>query len=398
MSIASDKADTPLRLSGVIVKPVSNTCNLACSYCYAAAGSPTPTKAMSITTAHRLIDQVMEHATSQRIEFIWHGGEPLLRGLDFYKEVIEYQRRYSGYGIAISNAIQTNLMLIDEPWLEFCAQNKLQLSTSIDGPQWIHDKERHTRSGSGSHADVIAGINRAQQHGVQVNTLTVISSSSVDYPIEIYSHLHELGVRNCGFLPCFCLGSKGNVEAPTVSASQYGQFLCTVFDEYFKSSTLPRVREFEQIICGMFDEFVSVCSFNGSCHRFICVDHNGDVYSCDTSPLSAEYRFGNLNDSPLSDVLSGNLRLRSIQRTGDLPPCCQACDYFHFCNGGCPNQRPDGKYYFCVSRKRLFRHIEERLDWLADIVDARERQGVEQSGAGRDDAIGPHPSPPTLNI
>jgi uncharacterized protein len=320
---------------------------------------------MSIDLAKRMVEQVIETAVSDRVEFIWHGGEPLLRGIGFYEEVFDFQKQFISSRLKITNAIQTNLTLLNSQWINFFKKECIQLSTSIDGPSLIHDRNRRARTGNGSHKIILDNLKNAQNSGITVNTLTVVTDESSNYAKEVYEHLSAMGIRNCGFLPCFVLDKDMNVVPPSVKQGAFGNFMRVIFDMYYNDASLPKVREFEEMLHGLFDHNMSVCNYNGSCHRFICVNSNGDVYSCDTSPLSAEYRYGNINTSGLNKVLDSKKRREAILRTNEICSNCKSCQYYKGCRGGCPNHHVAGRYYFCADRKMLYSHIEERLLNLA---------------------------------
>lgn len=228
------------RLSGVIVKPVSNSCNLACSYCYAGACSPDSAAVMSVEFAKELVDSVLRTASGNRVEFIWHGGEPLLRGVEFYDQVFAYQKQAGCGRMDVVNAIQTNMTLLNQEWVDFLKAHDIPLSTSIDGPSWIHDRERKARDGGGSHETVVSKIRYAIENGIQVNTLTVVSEFSANFPKQIYQHLASLGVGHCGFLPCFRIAKDNVVAAPTIASPRFGQFMSTIFDMYFPIQIFQR--------------------------------------------------------------------------------------------------------------------------------------------------------------
>lgn len=350
-------------VTGIIIKPVSNGCNLHCDYCYAGARGMKGVRHMTVGTAKRIVDSVLAQSGDCPVEFIWHGGEPLLRGKDFFEEVFTYQQSRSAEwpNHHFANALQTNITLLNDNWIRFFSSHGIQLSTSLDGPQWIHDRHRGRVGGGGSYRAVVEGIQRARRAGLTVNTISVITSDSVDCPQVIYHHLQELGIPHVTFLPCYTTGPDGQPQPPTPAPGQFGHFMNEIFDLYMSDASAPKVREVEQIAAFLLGGSPDLCNYKGSCHRFICVDWNGDVYACDTSPAGSEYRFGNILRQELSDILQGNKRQLAILRTTQVEEKCGRCTYWEGCHGGCPNQRTSRGYYFCADRLLQFRHIEGRL-------------------------------------
>jgi uncharacterized protein len=103
---------------------------------------------------------IKEIATLQleRVEFNWHGGEPLIAGIDFYKKAKNLQQKYIGINTKIKNSIQTNGTLITEEWANFFIDHDFGVGISIDGPKKIHDSNRFYKSGEGSFSSVMRGI------------------------------------------------------------------------------------------------------------------------------------------------------------------------------------------------------------------------------------------------
>ncbi len=145
-------------VTGIIIKPVSNGCNLCCDYCYAGARGPGGVRHMPVETAKQIIRSVLEQEGVDRVEFIWHGGEPLLRGKAFFEEIFSYQKALAAERPhpRFANAIQTNITLLNDEWIQFFSSHGIQLSTSLDGPPWIHDSHRRTPGGAGSYEAVVA--------------------------------------------------------------------------------------------------------------------------------------------------------------------------------------------------------------------------------------------------
>jgi len=123
----------------VFVKPIGSACNLACRYCYyLEKGSLYPGGG-----SFRMPDDVLEEYISQHIDaspdpviqFSWHGGEPTLLGLDYFRRIMELQRRHRPPGRRIANGIQTNGTLLDDDWCRFLAAEGFAVGLSLDGPR-----------------------------------------------------------------------------------------------------------------------------------------------------------------------------------------------------------------------------------------------------------------------
>lgn len=340
-----------------IIKPSGNGCNLQCNYCYV-NGQSSKIHHMSIETAKKIVDELLSQNDVEEVEFLWHGGEPLLRGLPFFEEIFRYQKEVSDKRQKkFINAIQTNLTLLNNDWLDFFQKYNITLSSSLDGPMHLHDINRVKSNGQGTFQLVKEKIALALGRGFRVNILCVISKTNVDYPEEICKTFNSLGINHVGFLPCYQI-YDGNVVYPSLSPGEYGRFITKVFNLFLTQKVNFQIREFEQFFGGVIGHPQDICSFTGHCNRFICIDYNGDVYSCDTSPQDDDHSFGNLAYNSLHKLLETEKYKNFSCDTANFPISCKMCEYFDHCHNGCYNMRPKGKYQFCEDRKIIFSYLE----------------------------------------
>lgn len=347
-------------ISVAIIKPVGNGCNLQCKYCYV-EGKPAKVEHMTVELGKKIVDELFEQQDETEVEFLWHGGEPLLQPLSFYSEIFAYQaKRAKETGKKYVNAIQTNLTLIDDTWLDFFQENKITISTSIDGPAAQHNSNRVFPNGEGAFSQVCKGIALAQKRGAKINALCVVSKENVNIPEEICKKFDELSIFHVGFLPCYKT-EAGVVVAPSLSPGEYGVFLCKVFDLYLQGKTNIKVREMEQFLGGIIENQQDICSFTGHCSKFVCIDSAGDVFACDTAPQDDMHRFGNLTTHSLNDLLGSAKYCSFINQLTNEQQNCAMCSYYKYCHNGCSNMRVDGKYYYCEDRKILFSYFEKMI-------------------------------------
>jgi uncharacterized protein len=150
----------------VMAKPVGPVCNLECSYCYYLE----TTRFYTHPHQFRMTDALLETYVRQYIAtspgpavlFVWHGGEPTLAGLDFYRHAVELQKRYLPQGWTCWNNLQTNGILLDDEWCSFLADAHFDIGLSIDGTRWLHDAYRKDPQGRGTYERVVPAIRRLQ--------------------------------------------------------------------------------------------------------------------------------------------------------------------------------------------------------------------------------------------
>ncbi len=380
----------------VMLKPAGSLCNLACKYCYYLEKQKLypldKSKVISDALLEEFIKQYIEAQTMPQVLFTWHGGETLMRPISFYKHALELQKRYA-YGRQIDNCIQTNGTMLTDEWCEFFKENNFLVGVSIDGPQEFHDEYRRTRSGKPSWHEVMKGIRLLQKHGVEWNALAVINDFNADYPKEFYHFFKDLGCRYIQFTPVVERTVKradgltlapgmqegGEVTDFSVTPEQWGNFLCTLYDEWVK-------QDVGEVFIQLFDATLAnwagvppgVCSMSGECGHAAVMEFNGDVYSCDHF-VYPEYRLGNIRQQTLTGLMySDRQRNFGKLKTGTLTRQCRECRFLFACHGECPKNRfvrdvygNPGHNYLCAGYRKFFEHVAADMDFMKAELDAQ---------------------------
>jgi uncharacterized protein len=309
------------------------------------------------------------------IPFSWHGGEPTVLGLDYFRRIVAHQARHRPAGRRIVNGVQTNGILLDEAWCRFLAAEGFGVGLSLDGPPDLHDCYRVDRGQQPTHARVMRAYRLLRQHGVGCDILCVVHARNVRHPKSVYRFFKEIGARYVGFLPLVTReGEQGEgVSSETVPADAYGAFLCTIFDEW-------RTQDVGRIAVQVFEEAgraarglePTLCVFRQTCGDVPVIERTGDFYSCDHF-VDPTHRLGNIRDTPLVELLeSAPQRAFGHAKLDCLPRCCRVCEVRAMCNGGCPKDRftrsaegEEGLNYLCAGLKRFFTHSLPHLRQLA---------------------------------
>jgi uncharacterized protein len=375
----------------VLAKPVGSICNLHCHYCYYLD----KVRLYPEHESFRMPDDVLEAYIVQHMDacpdpaivFSWHGGEPTVLGLDYFRKIVALERKHQPPNRRIINGIQTNGTLLDEDWCRFLAGESFAVGISLDGPQELHDLYRVTKDQKPTHEQAVRGYRLLQQHQVLSEILCVVNADNVRYPLQVYRFFKQLKAQYITFLPLVEPepDAQGGVSRRTVPPEAFGAFLCTIFDEWV-SQDIGRIKVqiFEEAARTAFGQEHTLCVFRKSCGDVPVIEHNGDFYSCDHF-VDAEHRLGNLRETHLVELLEspaqrafGQAKLRT------LPHYCQVCAVRDMCNGGCPKNRfrqtPDGQAglnYLCAGYKRFFSHCQP---FVAVIAALWRRQTPEPPG------------------
>lgn len=358
----------------LLIKPSSADCNLNCDYCFYLEKH----RIYPQTKRHRMKDTVLEQMvssymnTSQPVYYFgWQGGEPTLMGLAFFEKVVEFQKKYGRRGAIVSNGLQTNATLINDPLAALWSKYKFLVGVSIDGPKEIHDQYRTNIKGHGSHGDVLRGIDTLKRHGVEFNALVLVSASNVQHPKEIYRYLCNLDIYHHQYIPCVEFDNTGQPCSFAISGKQWGAFLCGIFDEWIQKDTRKvSIRLFDSILGHMMDWQYRMCSQGGRCNTYFVVEHNGDIYPCDFF-VELPTRLGNILNHTWEE-LSCSVRYRSFSRQkSDWSNRCKDCDFLRFCSGDCLKHRfykdrnPQTLSWLCAGWKRFYHHSLPSFEKIA---------------------------------
>ena len=375
----------------VFAKPIGAVCNLGCRYCYylekEALYPNRASYAMPDAVLDTYIQQVIAASTDTEIRFSWHGGEPTLLGVDYFKKIVSRQKQHNTENRVIINNIQTNGTLIDEKWGAFLAEEKFTIGLSMDGPAQFHDAFRVTKGGGATHKKVMQAWELLNQYHITTDILCVVNVKNVHHPLEIYQFFKDINARYLGFLPIVNRDKNSNsgVSEHTVPATAFGEFLCAIFDEW-KAHDIGNilVQMFEEVARTALGQDHSLCIFRPACGNFPVVEHNGDFYACDHF-VTPEYMRGNIGQTDLVHMLeSPEQRTFGQSKRTLLPKVCRKCEVLNLCNGGCLKDRfipsGDGKTdlnYLCDGYKLFFKHC---LPFVTALKQEHRRQTLAQKG------------------
>ena len=366
----------------VFVKPAGALCNLDCQYCYYLR-----TELLYPGSApFRMPDDLLEEYIAQQmavvpgaeVHFSWHGSEPTTLGLDYFRRVVELQRKHRPNGKEIVNSIQTNGILVTDEWCRFFASQNFGVGLSLDGPRALHDAYRLTKDHKATHRQVLQAYRLLRRHQVPVDLLCVVHAANVHHPLDVYRFFQEMEAQYVSFIPLVepQPASPGGVSERTVPADAFGGFLCAIFDEWVRHD-MGRiiVQSFEEAARPAYGLGHSLCVFRPECGDVPVIEHNGDFYQCDHF-VKPGHRLGNLRQTPLAELLESPAQQafgRAKRET--LPRDCQDCAFRDMCNGGCPKDRivrtHDGEpalNYLCAGYRRFFAHCRPYTQRMAALA------------------------------
>lgn len=406
-----DKYDAPRLMSAdsklhfhVMAKPVGSVCNLDCTYCFYLSkeqlhGGPGAGR-MSDEVLEAFVRKYIEGVTTSAVTFTWQGGEPTLRGIEFYRKVVALQRKYAKPGQKVENDLQTNGTLLNEEWCEFLREHQFWVGLSIDGPRKLHDQYRVCKRGRPTFDRVMHALRLLQQYRIRYNTLTCVNRFNARSPVDIYKFLRdEVGSTRMQFAPVVefrgfdqasirsldghAVPRDGEPEARpghpnsivtdwSVDPDDWGYFLCRLFDRWSARDVGKIfVNQFETLIAQHLGEPSQMCVYSENCGKAIAIEHDGSLYSCDHY-VYPDYKIGRIQEGRLQDSLLSRGQVKfAYAKSESLPRTCRECPYLSDCRGECPKNRiirthegEAGLNYLCRGFKTFFAHACPEVDHI----------------------------------
>ena len=379
--------ETAAREFQIMVKTIGAICNLDCHYCYYLEKENLYPKGSNFrlddNTLDRYIAQHIQATPGEIVSFSWHGGEPTLLGVEFFRKAVDLQKKYLPANKKIINGIQTNGTTIDDEWCEFFAKENFYIGLSLDGPRELHDHYRVTKGQKPTHKQVVQAFHMLRKAKVHVDLLCVVHDVNVEAS-DSGLPLFQGDRRAVSAIPAAGRKNRRSEPSPCTSARCHRRpmehFLSTIFDEWMR-------HDIGKIFIQLFDESVrpflgmehALCIYRETCGDVPVIEHNGDFYSCDHY-VTPEYKIGNIHERPLAEMVEDE-RQRDFgqKKWTSLPKYCRECEVLSMCNGGCPKDRiiktPDGEEglnYLCAGLKAFFTHSKPYFQKFAELVEAGE--------------------------
>ncbi len=364
----------------VLIKPSSGMCNMTCDYCFYCDETQKRTQKsygfMSEATLKNVIRKTMLRAEGTAC-YTFQGGEPTLRGLDFFEKVLFYQKQYNKKGVQVYNSLQTNGLFMDETWCRFLRENRFLTGISLDGIQKTHDACRHSRKDNAPTFDRICkSIALLETHHVEFNILTVVNQTVAQNIQEIYAFYKRQKWNYQQYIACLDpLKEPHGQNSYSIPPESYGQFLTELFRLWYKDwkkNRQPYIRQFENYIAILLGQLPESCDQRGTCSIQYAVEADGSVYPCDFY-MTDEYRLGNFNENRLDEIDAKRREISFWERSLLLDQSCKLCTYYSLCKGGCQRNRdwnPETKTYqnyFCQSYRMFF---DACLDGLIEAANS----------------------------
>lgn len=327
-------------MATIIFKPTEK-CNSNCIYCDVVVKKKPKTMSLELLEhIFKNMDEFLKAKPKERVQLIWHGGEPLLLGEDYFLKAIEFQETYcKNTKNRIDHAIQSNLTLLNERFLNiFKRLNINQIGTSFEpipnlrGPGEKRDSVYYN-------SQFMKGINMLEKNHFGWGFIYVVTKKALNRPLDLFFFLSNLKLTG-GFMlnPVLVYGEdKENIG---ITEEEYADFLGAIFPYWWKNrDRYPQVSPFKMFVENIIEKKrTNGCEDTGACaYGHVYIGPSGEASQCGRAGDWEMISYGNISDRSLLDIMSDQQREQFIKRNDILLNGeCKGCPYWDFCHGGCP--------------------------------------------------------------
>lgn len=373
----------------IVIKPTMK-CNLRCEYCYEFIrnGTSYHENTMSIEQLNSIVRRTAKLFPNSKILWMFHGGEPLLQGADFFNKFVNCIREVNEkYTVDYKLALQTNATLLTDEYIKILEKNEDLLSEriisiSIDGPKEINDMTRHSANGKSSYQKIVDAIERVRNSKLAFSTISVIAAHNVNRAEEIFKYMQSIDSNLCKFVPCYNFDNQGNPELYGIRPMQFAKFMCEIFDLWMHNLPVNKekrmvIEPIASIICNLSDSFVTWCEYREEkCTNFTCIYPNGEMWLCDNfiheSMKERAYvkNIFEVSDKEFEEILLTPTKVCNYEEFYNFSlKNCHDCDIYKYCKGGCIPTRYEmlkksNELYneYCEAKKMLINYIKRGVD------------------------------------
>ena len=343
---------------------IGDNCNLKCTYCFYNKLDQEHASEFGIDDLRNFFKQIKEMQSSP-YRFIWHGGEPLLKGFDTFQEIVKAQTEIFDDYNDVENLLQTNATLVTKKWAVFFRENNFKVGISLDGDKESNDNHRIYKHGQSSFMKVIRGIEILKEEGIEPAIIQTVPKRNLKNVSTDFDFFFDKLQAKSLAINISDVQYTADATLEAVTPDEGFELYKTLFHKWLERKDKNiRVREIENFLLGLTGNTPKSCSFNGTCGHYISIEGNKDVYPCDRLSFSKKYYLGNLNTETYKEILEGERMQKFRELVTDKPEPCKTCEWQKMCNNGCTALRnPETNHYkFCEARKKTFAYISNYIN------------------------------------
>ncbi|MGX5845020.1 cyclophane-forming radical SAM/SPASM peptide maturase YhhB [Mesorhizobium sp. ArgA1] len=371
-------SEAPPRITSFLVK-VASRCNLDCDYCYvyhhADQSWRSMPKLLSAGDRDAFAQRLATYLAQEQIKrctVIFHGGEPLLAGVETL--VAFADRIRAATRAAVDIGLQTNGLLLDEAALLAFEKADISISLSLDGPKSAHDKHRNSKKGRSSFGRVEQALERLKSHPkIFAGVIAVIDPTTP--PEDLLEFFAAHSVPKLDFL----LPDAHHLRQPAGRSDQpdlYETWLCRAFDTWLDHYPHLSLRTFEALLDAVAGLPSTTDAFGLGDVSLISIETDGSYHDLDVLKVTRDGATkigGTVADTDIATIAGShhiNVHRQLLSKPG-LSVTCQECAIVDICGGGSLPHRYDTNGFgnptvYCGEMTALVAHIHRRVERLLD--------------------------------
>lgn len=348
---------------------ITHACNLDCKYCFYLKDDYLCSieNTLSIDKLKYILKETAKICNN--IDLVFHGGEPLLLPIDYFEEVLNYQKILANEeSVSFRNSIQSNGTILNSSILYLIQDLGFEYGVSLDGQKDVHDSNRVFKgSKKGTFDLILRNLEQLRTNNINISSLVVATKKTIENPLEFYSFFKSNSI-DIKINEMYFERNNQNL-APT--NNELSNFMIKLFDLWFndKSNDLISIEPFTTIISSFWGENAGDCCYKSSCTSFFLVETDGSITLCSRLKF-LNHNLGNLYDNTWNEIFKNNVIKKLNKRVLEPNNECANCTWLKTCYGGCPASGYETYYnmykktYWCESRKIIFEHIYNHLQTL----------------------------------
>jgi uncharacterized protein len=327
----------------LLVVQATSFCNIDCRYCYLHGRSAR--RVMAQETIARLFEEVFSGPfCADRLAVVWHAGEPLVPGIDFYEQAFATIHRLKPGRVDVTQSFQTNGTLLTQAWVDFFRKHDVSLGISIDGPKWLHDAHRRTRHGGGTFDKTMSAVRLLQENRFPFHVIAVVTSASLCAADEIFQFFVDNGIVDVGFNIEECEGANGSSSLRDTPYENVRCFFERIASLCARDAVTLRIRELTGAANAILHP--DSCLYGNpqaEALRIVTVAVDGTLSTFSPELIGTEcaqygnFGFGSVYGGGISGMLSNHSFIAAEHAIAAGVELCKAsCEYFEVCLGGAP--------------------------------------------------------------
>ena len=325
---------------------VTTHCNGSCIYCQAQSHLTGKRMMMDAKTARKAVDIALQSPASE-LSFEFQGGEPLMN-MDIIREIVTYTESLHPQKHITFNIV-SNLTLLDADKLDFIREHQISLSTSLDGPREIHDRNRPFLSGEGMFDAVSRQICWLHEQSVPVGAIETTTRYTLAQPEALADAYCEMGLHSLFIRPLTPLGRAAEQwetigYTPAEFTEFYRRCILAILEKnrFGYAMYEGHARLFlRKILTQYADNYMDLRSPCGAAVGQMAYYPDGNIYTCDEGRMLAEmgdptFRLGNVYTDDYAALIGNPVsRAACLASVTESQPLCGDCVYQPYC-GVCP--------------------------------------------------------------